>query len=95
MALARDRAEGCSPTAGRTLAGAAKKSRARGYSQEKGVTPKLARSRKSSATGRPDDVEVVSVDTLHQRRADALDGVGARAVAPLPGTDVGGELRRR
>src|SRR5665648_671322 len=34
------------------------------------------------------DVEVVAVDTLDERRTDALDGVRAGALAPLAASDV-------
>src|SRR5262245_36094958 len=40
-----------------------------------------------------DDVQIVAVDTLHQTRAETLDRVAPRAVAPLSALHVCRDLR--
>ena len=91
-ARARGRADGCSPPAGRTLARAAKMLVEPGSEPGEGRDAEAREQAQKLGDRQAHDVEVVAVDALHERRADALDGVGAGPALPLAGADVGGEL---
>ena len=51
--------------------------------------------RLSTLEGQAHDVQVVPLDSLHERRAQALDRVRTRAAVPLACGDVRGEIARR
>src|SRR5215208_4319257 len=59
------------------------------------LVEQVRRELQKQADGQPDDVGEIAVKSLDETRPETLDGVRARAVAPLPGGEVGVDQRVR